>query len=70
MQQSVLFLFNTVIDNCQNMPCLNGGSCSNGLNKFTCSCAPGYNGTICQSGKMKMKCLLQQINMYSFKLND
>lgn len=28
-------------------PCLNGGSCIDGVNSFHCSCLPGFNGPRC-----------------------
>ena len=37
-----------VIDDCESSPCLNGGSCSNQLNSFHCSCLGGYYGTTCK----------------------
>ena len=32
--------------NCSS--CLNGGSCVDGINTYTCSCAAGYTGSNCQ----------------------
>ena len=29
--------------------CLNGGTCTDGQGTFTCTCAPGYDGEICQN---------------------
>ncbi|HVV50023.1 MAG TPA: hypothetical protein VHO06_10225, partial [Polyangia bacterium] len=37
----------TLINNCAPNPCLNGGTCTNGVNTFTCACATGYTGTTC-----------------------
>lgn len=28
-------------------PCLNGGSCTDGVNSFRCSCLPGFTGARC-----------------------
>ncbi|XP_063984158.1 protein crumbs isoform X2 [Diachasmimorpha longicaudata] len=38
---------------CENHPCKNGSSCSDIVNKktgdnFTCTCMPGYEGTLCE----------------------
>ena len=41
--------FYIVINNCESQPCLNGGSCVNGVNVYTCNCAPGYTGYNCQT---------------------
>ncbi|MFK7998575.1 MAG: calcium-binding EGF-like domain-containing protein [Polyangiales bacterium] len=35
------------IDDCAPNPCLNGGSCDDGTEAFTCTCAPGYAGSVC-----------------------
>ena len=35
------------IDDCASHPCLNGGTCADGINTFTCTCAAGFNGTTC-----------------------
>ena len=34
---------------CQTNPCLNGGNCLAVGNIFVCTCAIGYQGTLCQS---------------------
>lgn len=34
---------------CGSAPCMNGGRCYNGFNRFTCDCLPGYTGEICQT---------------------
>ena len=36
------------IDDCAPQPCLNGGTCSDGINEYSCDCLPGYSGTNCQ----------------------
>ena len=38
-------------DECSSSPCLNGGSCINGLNSYKCECVPGSYGINCQSSK-------------------
>jgi uncharacterized membrane protein len=30
-------------------PCKNGGTCADGINKFTCTCPANYTGTTCQT---------------------
>eukprot|EP00057_Strongylocentrotus_purpuratus_P014994 XP_011669468.1 PREDICTED: uncharacterized protein LOC105440709 [Strongylocentrotus purpuratus] len=38
--------FTDIID-CSHDPCKNGGTCSDGVNTFTCACDPGYTGPTC-----------------------
>ena len=40
------------IDDCARKPCLHGGVCTDGVNRFTCSCAPGYAGKTCDISKL------------------
>ena len=35
------------IDDCQPDPCMHGGVCKDGINSFTCGCAHGFKGDIC-----------------------
>ena len=35
---------------CASNPCKNGGTCTDGVNKFSCQCAPGYKGYECEIG--------------------
>ena len=35
------------IDDCASAPCMNGGTCIDGVNGHTCTCAPGFEGTNC-----------------------
>ncbi|XP_060606388.1 fibropellin-1-like isoform X4 [Ruditapes philippinarum] len=36
------------IDECVFMACLNGGTCNDGVNIYTCTCEPGYSGQNCE----------------------
>ena len=40
------------IDECSSNPCLNGGSCTDQVNGYVCSCPPTYTGAQCQTGKL------------------
>lgn len=42
----------TDIDDCAGVTCLNGGSCVDGVNSFTCRCDVGYTGTHCEQSKL------------------
>ena len=37
------------INECENQPCMNNGSCFDEINDFTCQCKPGLTGTLCES---------------------
>ena len=39
------------VDECASFPCQHGGTCTDKLNDFTCSCAQGYTGKMCETGK-------------------
>jgi hypothetical protein len=38
------------IDDCENIICLNGGTCIDGVNTYNCDCAEGYTGQTCETG--------------------
>ena len=38
------------INDCSPNPCLNGGSCNDLVNGFTCNCSAGYDGATCNTG--------------------
>ena len=40
-------LCSTNIDECASSPCVHG-SCEDGVNSYSCSCLPGYTGTLCE----------------------
>ena len=37
------------IDDCENAPCLNGGTCLDGIDNNTCQCVDGWTGNDCSS---------------------
>ena len=39
------------IDDCSPGVCKNGGTCRDGVNSYTCSCAPGYTGPNCNNSE-------------------
>ena len=46
---STLFI-DADIDYCVNATCKNGASCVDGLKNYTCSCAAGFTGDLCETG--------------------
>ena len=39
------------IDECDSVPCHNGGNCTDGIDGFTCGCVPGHTGVLCETGR-------------------
>jgi len=37
------------INECATKPCQNGGTCTDGVNSYTCTCVENYSGTNCES---------------------
>ena len=37
------------IDNCSPNPCTNGGTCTDGVDSYTCTCVGGFAGDNCQA---------------------
>lgn len=48
---STLIIFFSDVDECLSNPCYNGGSCVNGVMKYSCNCKPGFTGSRCQIGE-------------------
>ena len=42
------FLFLIDVDECASNPCLNNGTCTDRVNGFICTCAPGFNEKRCE----------------------
>ena len=51
----LIIVFITDISECSSNPCLNGGSCTDQVNGYACSCQPGYTGRQCQTSKKYFK---------------
>lgn len=39
------------VDECANVICGNGGTCTDKINGFQCTCVPGFTGKLCETGK-------------------
>ena len=40
------------IDECASNPCLNGATCNDQVNGFTCTCSARYYGVLCETGEI------------------
>ena len=48
---TLLYTFIPDLDECSSVPCQHGGTCTDHVNKYTCTCPNGYAGTVCERGK-------------------
>ncbi len=39
------------INECSSSPCMNGATCTDAVNSYTCACVAGYTGTHCETGE-------------------
>lgn len=44
----VVYFHDLEFDECSSSPCLNGGTCTDGINNYTCACPPPFFGRQCQ----------------------
>ena len=47
--KNICIIISDSIDECVSDPCFNNGTCFDDVNRFSCSCAAGFNGTLCES---------------------
>ena len=50
----VTAIFFVDINDCIPVPCQNGGSCTDEVNGYTCTCLAGYTGADCQIGLLNI----------------
>ena len=50
LKYSLPFLLILDVNECASRPCLHGGTCSDNVNNYTCTCVIGYVGTACETG--------------------
>ena len=43
------------IDDCVTARCVNGATCVDGVNRYSCTCNEGFTGTFCESGKIEKR---------------
>ena len=61
------FVFTTDIDDCADQPCLNGGTCIDGVNDYICICADGYTRENCSIGKKRASRPPNKKNFFAFR---
>ena len=49
LNSTVSCTFYLDIDECESRPCQHNGTCVDGIDRFDCHCATGYNGTTCET---------------------
>ena len=47
-----IHVFVADIDECASHPCQHGGTCTDRVNRNTCTCASGYEDTTCGTGNL------------------
>ena len=55
----------TDINECSSSPCENGGTCSDAVNEYSCSCVAGYAGDNCETSKFSV--MFHDLNEVKFK---
>ena len=50
--QRNFYILKLDVDECASMPCLNNGTCVDGINRFTCKCTSGYTGAVCETSRI------------------
>ena len=64
----MLCYFHTDVDECSSSPCQNGAACVDGVNLYTCTCLPGYEGAQCETSKRQSLALsLHFIQLYQYQ---
>lgn len=48
------------IDECIPKPCLNNGTCVDGINGYTCSCSAAYEGKIYCRRRLQIHCKIHK----------
>ncbi|KAH3692796.1 hypothetical protein DPMN_194548 [Dreissena polymorpha] len=48
------FCLSLDINECAPAPCKNNATCNDLLNAYSCTCAPGWQGTNCEQGIAKI----------------
>ena len=61
--QTVSYMFCFVVINyCSSNPCMNGATCTDGVDSYICECVPGYTGVYCETSKYYYEFAIVLIN--------
>ena len=69
-------MFSLAVDNCNDSPCLNNGTCKHLPDGFSCDCAEGFKGLICQGDPVDIRFQLRKIKLrlpywaFELKINN
>ena len=63
MVNSILILSVSDIDECSSNPCVNDGTCTDGVNGYVCDCPDEYTGDTCQGNESHLS-LLEKLYSY------
>lgn len=55
-----MILFSIDINECLSQPCQNGGTCSDDINGYICTCLNGFAGANCDFGNWKTNSIMLQ----------
>ena len=55
----------TELNECDSLPCLNGGTCFNAINAYICTCVAGFTDLECSSGNVSLLLIEQVIISHS-----
>ena len=51
---TICICFNVIdVDDCKSAPCKNNGKCTDGVDSYSCQCAPGYEGENCETSRFE-----------------
>ena len=56
------------MDECDSNPCGNGGTCNDYINEFNCTCASGYEGTLCETGNLTTGLIDSEVKLCQIRM--